>query len=292
MKILLCVSSGIGNVIMATPMISALHQMGAEIDVFGECNFSGGHHVLKHRKEIQNVYDIMDDAGSYDAVLATVGGAKLVNRLRNVKRLAVTPCDYENMSEIENNMDLVRHLGWEGATPDCFAGYNPDLKLFKTKKIIGLHNGHHPNPVWKRKSYPYYEALVKKLSETEYDVCLFGGEHDNEDWIEEGDFLSYINKLDILDTSALISQVDVFVGTDGALTHIAAALNVKTYAIWGGTSLLKNKPPKAEIIRSEPNCPPCQKFSPMGWEKQGRWGDCTDWKCIQSSPDNILRIVL
>lgn len=283
-RILITVGDGIGNIIMVTPMISALYQMGAEIDVVGEPNYANGHHVLKNRPEIRNVFDSLENAGSYDVVISTVGGLKVARKLKYIRLITVTPSDYVNKSEIENNMDVARQLGWNGETPDCFCGYvKSEHKMLD--RTIGLHNGTHFNPVWKRKEYPYYKELVTLLSK-KFQLAIFGDTPLTDLGLKN--FIAYDCTVKSIEaTAGFMKECSLFIGTDSGLSHMAAALNVPTWILWGPTDIRKNKPPKAEIIRSAPDCPTCQSFT-SNWEKNSRWSECADWRCMKTPPELIM----
>jgi ADP-heptose:LPS heptosyltransferase len=289
-KILICVGDGIGNMIMATPMISALYQMECEIDIYGKPNYENTHHIFKNRPEVNEVLDELSDASAYDAVLATIGGFNLSKTLINVKRYALAPSNYYNKSEIENNIELARNLGWDLPTPDTFCGKENTSRPLPPN-CIALHNGSHPNLVWKRKSYPSFSELVEKiLEETDYQPVILGSSSEHENWMDNDQILNFTGKTDILYTAGLISECELYVGTDSGLSHIAAALNVPTYVLWGSTNMRKNLPPKAIAVQNTPICEPCQEFYP-NWEKQGRWGKCVNWKCMQIPPDDIIKII-
>jgi ADP-heptose:LPS heptosyltransferase len=71
---------------------------------------------------------------------------------------------------------------------------------------------------------------------------------------------NYIGKLTLADTTALISQAGAFVGNDGGLSHVAAALEVPTYVLFGPTDVEKNTVPmqNLHVIRTGLDCQPCQ----------------------------------
>ena len=287
MKILVCVGDGIGNVIMSTPTISALHSMGHEVSAIGNTSFKDGWKVLCNRPELKEVFDGTQtySAKSYDLVIECVGGFKAMCNLVNVKKQKRVCMDFKNKSEIECDMQHARSLGWKGVTPDCFCGMM-GLVHAKRKPIVGLHNGHHFNPVWKRKEYPYYEELYNKLKTKFCDIFLFGSKGDREDWMIDDKFFD----LDIAETANLIYDCDIFIGTDSGLSHMAAALGVKTYILWGATSIFKNKPPKAELIRTDEICEPCQDYKAGDW-LHGRWNKCKDWDCMKIPVDKIIEKV-
>lgn len=290
-RLLICIGDGIGNMIMATPMISAISQMECEVDVLGSPNYSNSHHIFKGRPEVRQVLDGLSDASEYDCVIATVGGRHIPPHLRGIKKFVQCPADYAQKSEIENNMDVARLMGWNLPTPDTFCGMASTIRPLDPY-TIALHNGKHKNPIWHRKSYPRFRELVSLiLEETDYIPVIFGTQDEHEDWMDNPNIYNFCGKLDILHTAGNLNECAYYIGTDSGLAHMAAALDVDTNILWGPTSILKNKPPKAKIIQNEPICEPCQEFYP-DWEKQGRWAQCGHWVCMEHDPRKIIESIL
>jgi len=71
---------------------------------------------------------------------------------------------------------------------------------------------------------------------------------------------NYIGKLTLADTAALISQSGALVGNDGGLSHVAAALGVPTYVLFGPTDVDKNTVPmrNLHVVRAGIACQPCE----------------------------------
>lgn len=71
---------------------------------------------------------------------------------------------------------------------------------------------------------------------------------------------AYINTFSWEELIAIFKRCKAFIGNDGGLTHIAAASGAGGVAIFGPTSLKKNKPynPKMKCIQMKMPCLPCQ----------------------------------
>jgi ADP-heptose:LPS heptosyltransferase len=86
--------------------------------------------------------------------------------------------------------------------------------------------------------------------------------------------LDYVNKLSLAETAKVISQADLMITTDTGNMHIADALRIPLIALWGGSSVAKNKPYETlcKIIHLGLPCQPCQD--------DGAYRSCHDYKCI------------
>ena len=86
----------------------------------------------------------------------------------------------------------------------------------------------------------------------------------------------------------LISSADKFLCSDSAPLHIAVALGVKTFVIFGSTDDKKLIPQNGKVIpiKAECNCP----LQPCLWEK--RQTTCENLDCLKIPPEKIAGIVL
>ena len=84
----------------------------------------------------------------------------------------------------------------------------------------------------------------------------------------------------------LISSAEKFVCSDSAPLHIAVALGVKTYAIFGPTDDKKLIPPTVTALKTNDNCP----IKPCLWEK--RQTSCENRICLEFNSDDIVNKIL
>ena len=90
------------------------------------------------------------------------------------------------------------------------------------------------------------------------------------------------------DLAELISSADKFLCSDSAPLHIAVALGVKTYVIFGSTDDKKLIPQSENIvpIKADCDCP----LRPCLWEK--RQTTCENLDCLQIPVKKIVEIVI
>ncbi len=129
------------------------------------------------------------------------------------------------------------------------------------KKYIGIA----PGSIWftKRWFKEYFTELIAYLEKTEVEICLIGGK-DDIDLCEEiksnGKALNFAGKLNIRESAALISEMDLMLTNDSAPLHIANAVKTDVFAIFGPTVKRLGFYPyrkKDKIIEVNFDCRPC-----------------------------------
>ena len=243
---------------MATPMIRTIKSLGYDIDIL--VNTSLGH----HGEEIFYGWNAVDlvftnikqiNADRYDMIIYTywyLVQAKTMKISNTEHSRSILPghCDFSKKSEIELNMDMARELGYEGKTPNTYAGYS-NRTFNIPQNTIALCPGCTKNSrirLWYK-----FDQIAKELN---CPIALVGSKSDfvpdyNWDGIETHDF---IGKLSLIDTAALLRQCGILITTDGGLMHWANAIGVKTFAIWGYTSQFKSKPQGVIAISKNLDC--------------------------------------
>lgn len=140
-----------------------------------------------------------------------------------------------------------------------------------------------------------WAEVIEKLANNGKKVFLVGGPDDS-DCIEKITQIVSPEKFENLygttknlkDLAELISSAEKFVCSDSAPLHIAVALNVKTYVIFGSTDDKKLIPQKEKIvpIKADCNCP----LQPCLWEK--RQTTCKDLHCLKIPTEKIVDTIL
>lgn len=135
--------------------------------------------------------------------------------------------------------------------------------------------------------------VIKNLVKSGEKVILTGGPDDKEciDKIVEMSAGVELKNLygetkSLKELAELISSAEKFVCSDSAPLHIAAALGVKTYAIFGPTDDKKLAPPSVIRLKTNDNCP----IKPCLWEK--RQTSCDNPICLKFNSDDITAKIL
>ncbi len=95
--------------------------------------------------------------------------------------------------------------------------------------------------------------------------------------------VSVAGKTSLADLAAIIRGAEFFVSPDSGPMHLAAALNIPVFAIFGPTSPLRTGPygKMHKVLRLDLPCSPCFTRKP-----------CRDWRCIREiTPEMVLEAI-
>lgn len=140
-----------------------------------------------------------------------------------------------------------------------------------------------------------WAEVVEKLADNGKKVYLIGGP-DDKDCIEKITQLVPCEKFENLygttknlkDLAELISSAEKFLCSDSAPLHIAVALGVKTYVIFGSTDDKKLIPQHENVVAIKNNCD-CP-LRPCLWER--RQTTCENLSCLNISSEQIVETIL
>lgn len=140
-----------------------------------------------------------------------------------------------------------------------------------------------------------WAKVVEELSNSGKKVILAGGPDDKE-VIETIQAIvprekyenMYGKTKNLKELAELISSAEKFLCSDSAPLHIAVALGVKTYVIFGSTDDKKLIPQNDMVvpIKADCSCP----LRPCLWER--RQTTCEELSCLDISPEQIVKTVL
>jgi heptosyltransferase-2 len=138
-------------------------------------------------------------------------------------------------------------------------------------KVIGLCPGAEYGPA-KRWPEEHYAEVAKQAISKGWQVYLFGSAKDvpvtakiNE--LSGSSCRDFAGKTNLTEALDLMSLCDAVVSNDSGLMHVAAALNIKTIALYGSSDPNFTPPlhPEAEVISLGLGCSPCFKREcPLG----------------------------
>ena len=139
-----------------------------------------------------------------------------------------------------------------------------------------------------------WAEVVEKLADSGKKVILAGGPDDKETIetitriVPEGKYTNMFGKTkNLRELAELISGAEIFLCSDSAPLHIAVALGVKTYVIFGSTDDKKLIPQNNQVIpiKAACDCP----LQPCLWER--RQTTCEALDCLKIPSDNIVSVV-
>lgn len=140
-----------------------------------------------------------------------------------------------------------------------------------------------------------WAEVVERLADSGKQVLLIGGPDDKDcidiitQIVPENKYINlYGTTKDLRELAELISSAEIFLCSDSAPLHIAVALGVKTFVIFGSTDDKKLIPQNNQVvpIKADCNCP----LQPCLWEK--RQTTCEKLDCLNISVSQIVENVL
>jgi heptosyltransferase-3 len=278
-KILLITLSNIGDAVMTTPVLEALHQRypQAIIDIVTDARASQLFTHCPYRGAVLNK----------DKQAGWRGTATLVRQLRNTRYHLVVDLRTDGLTlllrarerltrrkaRVPGHHAVERHFGVIADHLDNPGIPAPRLWLsraeqdFAQQQLSGVSgiSGHRwlalaPGARWQPKRWPAQNfcSLLEQLQDGFNAVVLLGdaSEADRCATIGKSLPLPVINlagKTSLLQTAAVLTQAQLLVGNDSGIGHIAAAVNTPTVTVFGPGDPARYHPwhPQAHWIQSD-----------------------------------------
>lgn len=256
-QILFITLSNIGDAILTTPTLEALHQRfpQAAIDlvtdqrssiVFNHCPYRG---QIFHKDKkaswqglIQLIYQLRHT--SYDLIvdLRTDGLAYLLKGQKRLTKWQATPVGDH---AVERHMAVIASLLSSSiAIPSCQIWLQAAQIQFAKKQLSQLPGNRWlalgPGANWAPKIWPVpaFSTLVHAVKE-HFDGIIFVGSFDDQERSQQiaADislpWVDLCGRTDLLQAAAVLQQANVFVGNDSGLGHLAAAVGTPTFTVFG-----------------------------------------------------------
>jgi len=260
--VLVHLGAGIGNVVLATPLLIALHEMGFEVDVFLAADYVQTRSLLRPWSCVRGVFTNAP-SGRYTHVIPALPpfyhprfGLALAARANTVAR----PLDslfYTN--EQEFYLHFAYTLGYPtDRHPRPSLPIAPSETRGVTSAIVlapGCKTG-----LMATKRWPYFTELASVLP----DVVVVGTPDDLT--LKDGAPMNFpahvrslVGQLSLRETAEVMASAGVVVGNDSGLSHIAAAVGTPTIMLFGPTphESLGSMPPNVKVLRGGLACEPC-----------------------------------
>ena len=119
----------------------------------------------------------------------------------------------------------------------------------------------------KEKSYPHWYKLYSLFKN--YEVRIFD---------KNIDLPGYVNTPDLKKLKYELRLCDFYIAEDTGVMHLADSMGLPGLVIFGGTSIIKNKPLCGDVIWKDIDCRPCYN-----------WGrtKCKTYECLDIEPIKI-----
>lgn len=313
-EIVITTTTGTGNMVTLLPMIEAILNLfpdaivrhieeGVSREVL-EYHFKDNPRflILKSRDELP--------AGVANNALWIKPAVSCDNRYDSLmalycqKRIYIQDYDW-NKSDTERHLDYARALGYTGETKSPKL-YTPEVPV--EEMLVGFIIGYNKsNPAWAKKHWgnEKFAALATKLLQRGYGVKIFVG-NEPKDMEDAEEIMSLvldrdysricIQKCDdFMCYMGMLAECGFIVGNDTGFGHIATAMEIPTYMVYGPTPPSRCKP-ISDIARaitpSDESCIYCHKEQGNAMDSPKFLSPC-DHRCMKSiTVDQVLKEIL
>jgi ADP-heptose:LPS heptosyltransferase len=264
--VLVHLGAGIGNVVLGTPLLIALHELGFRVDVLLAADYSQTADLLRPWSTVREIF-----GSSAQPVLATYERiapalppfyqARFGRALAHRPNAIMRPPDslfYKN--EQAFYLHFARALNYPADRPPqpCLP-IAPSETCGITSRTVVLAPGCKTG-VMATKRWPHFVELAAAFS----DVVVVGTpddlrRNDGSPMNFPSHVRSLVGRLSLRETAELMAGAGVVVGNDSGISHIAAAVGTPTIVLFGPTphESLGPMPPNVKVLRAGLPCEPC-----------------------------------
>ena len=266
-EVLAHIGAGIGNVVLATPLLVALHELRFTVDVWLSGDYEQTADLLKPWSAIRGIstdqsLDLRSRA--YQHVIPAIPPfywSRYAYKLSSALPLVSRPSEslfYRD--EQEFYLSFARRLGYPlDRKPFVSLPVAPSEHREVSMNTLVIAPGCKTGEMT-AKRWPYYSALADRFD----DVAVVGTSDDLRKTSGKSmgfgsHVKSFVDRLTLRETAEVIAAAGAFVGNDSGLSHIAAAVGTPTVVIFGPTSeqVLGSLPSNVRVVRSGLRCEPC-----------------------------------
>lgn len=251
-RALISAAQGIGDILRVTPLIRVAHGLGFEVDVLLATDYPEVAQLLEGAPEIRRVIQVpgvrggTGSAGSlprdvaseeYEIAAFTAWSAPMRNGILARRALAFDHARWLAEGDSRSVERIAREIGWQGDMPKPFAMAS-ERRFDLPSGTVAIHPGCKAEWPWKK--WHGFDELAQKFTSvvivgTQEDLLTAGTYFQREfKWPERAQ--NFVGKLSLTDTAALLRECAALISNDSGLMHLAAALGVPTFGIFGITS--------------------------------------------------------
>jgi ADP-heptose:LPS heptosyltransferase len=292
MQVLVHLASGIGNLVLATPLLAALGESGLVVDVRLDADYAETIELFRNWSIIRRI-----DSGAFRGSFADYAHvlpaippfywsrfAALYASVSNAVRRPPDHVFYEN--EQEYYLAFAKALGCVAESPLRYRlPIAPSERFGVSTRTVVLAPGCKTGEM-AAKRWPYFPELAERIE----DVVLVGTPDDLPQRPFPLHCRSFAGRLSLRETAELAASAGLVVGNDSGLSHMAAAVGTPTLMIFGPTSerVLGPLPPHVQIIRLGLPCEPCWTSARL--RACDRRVDCLKQLSVDAVWDEIQRM--
>ena len=260
LRVLVHLASGVGNIVLATPLLIALNEMGFEVDVRLDADYPPTTELLESWCVVRAVSAAAPrPARDYGHVAPAVPPfywhrfAREYTGLRN--RVARPPDALFYADEQAFYLGFAHALGYpRDRRPFYRLPIAPGERFGVSARTLVIAPGCKTGEM-AAKRWPHFPELAERFA----DVAVVGTRDDLPLRPFPAHCRWFVDRLTLRETAELLASAGVAVGNDSGLSHVAAATGTPTVMIFGPTDhgVLGLLPPNVRVLRRGLVCEPC-----------------------------------
>jgi ADP-heptose:LPS heptosyltransferase len=255
--------AGIGNIVLASPLLIALNELGLAVDVLLTADYAQTASLLRPWSVVREILTETPQA-SYDHVVPALPpfyqarfGRALANRPNALTR---PPNSLFYKNEQAFYLHFARELDYPAdRNPQPSLPIGPSETQGVSSSTVVLAPGCKTG-VMTTKRWPHFADLAAAFG----DVVIVGTpddlrRNDGSPMNFPAHVRSFVGQLSLRETAEVMTAAGVVVGNDSGLSHLAAAVGTPTVMLFGPTSheSLGPMPPNLKMLRAGLPCEPC-----------------------------------
>jgi ADP-heptose:LPS heptosyltransferase len=289
-RCLVHLASGVGNVVLATPLLIALDELGYEVHVCLDADYAQTSGLLQPWSVVHTVHG--------DGLAAALRRSRAANGRTPIWDAivpAVPPFYWGRFARAYAGpaRDALNPASVIPRPPDRLFAQNEQAFYLAFAYALGYAASEPPTPylpigardgesrvgartvvlapgcktgTMAAKRWPHFEALAERF----VDVTVVGTADDLRRF--DGTPMrfpphvrGFIDQLTLRETAELMAASALVIGNDSGLSHVAAAVGVATLMLFGPTDhgCLGRLPPNVSVLRAGLPCEPCWKSAPL-----------------------------
>jgi len=235
MTYVITLDSGIGNIIQAAPFMHHLKRLGFKV--------IARHHQDAHSEEACRLL-----APAYDEIIGPDG--LVPDAIDKGSIFKSSFC-----REMDSMPEWAAWFQWHDMdvpSPKSLCTETAFTENVPTYDVV-LAPACKPN--WPMKKWPWWQQLIH-----EYPGCAVVG-LENDGGVLDGYFDDLRGQMDLFQVAGIFRKAGRVICEEGGMGHLSCAQGTRTYILFGGTSPVKNMPPKNAVkitTDEELPCMPCQ----------------------------------
>jgi ADP-heptose:LPS heptosyltransferase len=264
--VLVHLASGIGNIVLATPLLVALDELGFVVDLVLDPDYPQTADLFRGWSVVRNVFvrTACSFRPSYAWVIPAIPPfywSRFSGDYRNAAHVAARPSDGLFFA---NEQDYYLSFAWalgypRNRRPFYRLPIAPSVNLGVTPETVVMAPGCKTG-VMAAKRWPGFPQLAERFRH----VVVVGTAEDETSfrdglWKFPSHVRSFMGKLSLRETAELMSSAGVVVANDSGLAHVAGAVGAPTLILFGPTPdrTLGAFPPNVQVLRRDLACAPC-----------------------------------